>query len=414
MHVAHFIQRYPPAWGGSEAYFARLSEYLSQAGDRVTVFTTTARDLDAFWSTRGRLFRTGTSVRNGVEVRRHAVCRFPGQRRILQVLSQIPFHSWQRMTLSCNPISWGLWNAAGRIKDPFAIVHATAFPYGWILTSAHRLARRLQIPLVVTPFLHLGDPSNPRDCTRAIYTAPPLLSLLAQANRVLVQTPSERDALLERGLPPDKVVLQGLGVDPSSCTDGDRSAGRKRWGIGDHEIVIGHLANLSVEKGSVDLLGAAELAWNSGQRFRLLLAGPEMPNFRSSWHRFQHDSRVIRIDALDEQGKRDFFAVIDVFALPSVSDSFGLVLLEAWANGLPNLAYRAGGIADVVRHGEDGLLVHCGDRRGLAQSMGQLIADPVLRRRLGKTGQERVPNEFRWADKLELVRKVYQELTGDV
>ena len=50
LRVAHFVQRYPPALGGSEAYFARLGRYLVQGGDRVSVFTTTANDLAAFWS----------------------------------------------------------------------------------------------------------------------------------------------------------------------------------------------------------------------------------------------------------------------------------------------------------------------------------------------------------------------------
>ena len=49
MHVAHFIQRYPPALGGSEAYFARLGQYLEERGDRVTVWTTTAIELEELW-----------------------------------------------------------------------------------------------------------------------------------------------------------------------------------------------------------------------------------------------------------------------------------------------------------------------------------------------------------------------------
>src|SRR5262249_46342964 len=49
MHVAHFIHRYPPAIGGAEAYFARLGEYLCVQGDTVTVWTTTAIELEAFW-----------------------------------------------------------------------------------------------------------------------------------------------------------------------------------------------------------------------------------------------------------------------------------------------------------------------------------------------------------------------------
>jgi glycosyltransferase involved in cell wall biosynthesis len=121
---------------------------------------------------------------------------------------------------------------------------------------------------------------------------------------------------------------------------------------------------------------------------------------------------VRRLGVLDEQQKRDFFAGLDVFALPSRSDSFGLVLLEAWANGLPNVAYRAGGVAGVIRDGEDGLLVRCGDVEGLAEALGRMVEDGALRQRLGKAGEERTRREFRWADKLELVRNVYLSAVG--
>ena len=79
MRVAHFVQRYPPALGGSEAYFARLSRYLAARGHEVTVFTTTAVDLEAFWATRGRCVRAGERAEDGVTVRRYGLCRLPCQ-----------------------------------------------------------------------------------------------------------------------------------------------------------------------------------------------------------------------------------------------------------------------------------------------------------------------------------------------
>src|SRR5262249_10199904 len=68
LRVAHFIQRYPPALGGSEAYFARLSRHLVAAGDEVTVFTSAALDLEAFWSPRGRCVEPGCCTEDGVRV----------------------------------------------------------------------------------------------------------------------------------------------------------------------------------------------------------------------------------------------------------------------------------------------------------------------------------------------------------
>jgi glycosyltransferase involved in cell wall biosynthesis len=178
-------------------------------------------------------------------------------------------------------------------------------------------------------------------------------------------------------------------------------------------VVIGHLANNSAEKGTIDLLRAAQVLWQRGRRFHLVLGGPEMPNFRRFWSRFTPSGPIQRLGILDDGEKRDFFAGIDVFALPSRSDSFGLVLLEAWANGVPNVAYRAGGVADLIRDGDDGLLVRCGSIDALADALERLIVDAELRRRLGEHGQERTRLEFRWQEKLELVRGVYREVSGN-
>src|SRR5262249_15366399 len=201
MRVAHFVQRYPPALGGSEAYFARLSRYLRDAGDEVTVFTTTALDLEAFWSRRARCLPSGTGNEGGIEVRRYPLWHFPGRRYLLKALSLWPQRRWQSLTLPCTPISWGMWSDSGRPDRPYEVVHATAFPYAFPIVCGLRLARRLNVPFFLTPFLHLGDPDNPKDETRQAYTSEPLLSLIRAAERVFVQTEGERREVLRAGLP---------------------------------------------------------------------------------------------------------------------------------------------------------------------------------------------------------------------
>jgi glycosyltransferase involved in cell wall biosynthesis len=414
VRVAHFIQRYPPALGGSEAYFARLSKYLASAGDSVTVFTTTAVALPAFWSRRGACLAPGESVVEGVAVRRYNLWRWPGRRYLLKALSLLPVRRWQCLTLPCNPIAWQMWRDAGRPAQDFDLVHASAFPYAWPIVCGLRLARRLRVPFLLTPFLHLGDPLRADDRTRRAYTSAPLRWLLGQADAVFAQTPGEAHALRACGVPDGRVVLQGLGVDAGECTGGDRARARRSWQAEADEVVVGHLANNSAEKGSIDLLRAAERLWRAGRRFRVVLAGAEMPNFQRFWQAFRPAGPVCRLGVLDEPAKRDFFAGIDLFALPSRSDSFGLVLLEAWANGLANVAYRAGGIADVVRHDDDGLLAPCGDIEALAGALGRVIADADLRGRLGTAGRERTARELAWPDKLDRVRQTYQALLPGV
>jgi len=294
-----------------------------------------------------------------------------------------------------------MWRDAGRETELVGVVHAIAFPYAAIIRSGLRLARRHNVPFVITPFLHLGDPDDPDDRIRRAYTAPHLCWLLRQADRVLVQTPTEGEAVREIGIPASKIVLQGLGVDPAECTGGVRDAARSAWGIGPEEFVIGHLANQSSEKGTIDLLRAAAEVRRSGLPLRVVLAGPAMPSFTTFWKQFGPVPWVTHLGPLDDREKRDFFAAIDAFALPSRSDSFGLVFLESWANALPVIGYRTGGVADVIRHETDGLLVRCGDLAGLQNALCRM-ADATVRRAWGTAGRERVGRDFCWADKLRI------------
>jgi len=385
MHVAHFIQRYPPALGGSESYFARLGEYLNEHGDDVTVWTTTAVELSEFWS--GRSSRTAVRGR----LRKYRPLTFPARRYLLKALSLISVRSWQCLTMPCNPVCPAMWRDAGRYDGTLDAVHASAFPYAFPILCGLRLARRRGVPFFLTPFLHLGD-----EHTRKQYTAPHLRWLLKQADRVFVQTNLERDAARDLGVKPERIVLQGLGVDANECTGGSR--------VECVEPVIGHLANASVEKGTVDLLKAAAMLWERGAMFRVVLAGPTMPNFLSFWRTFPYKDCVAQLGIISDEQKRDVFASIDVFALPSRSDSFGLVLLEAWANGKPNLVYRAGGPGEIVRDGVDGLHAACGNVDDLAQKLIRLVNDAELRKRLGESGRSRLADEFRWEDSLEIVR----------
>jgi glycosyltransferase involved in cell wall biosynthesis len=137
-----------------------------------------------------------------------------------------------------------------------------------------------------------------------------------------------------------------------------------------------------------------------------------MPNFRRFWRTLPAAVRLQThyLGVLADAEKPDFYAALDVFALPSRSDSFGLVLLEAWANGLPCIGYRAGGVAEVIRHDEDGVLVPCGDVTALSHQLTCLVEDAAMRQRLGHCGAERIQREHRWEEKLAIVEEVYRQL----
>lgn len=399
MHVAQFIHRYPPALGGAEQWIARLSRGLSARGDQVTVRTTTALDLSALWRKGHAGTLPGDRIEEGILVKRfRPVCRFPGRKYLLKPLSLLGQYG-QLWFEPVNPIVPGMWRDVEQDQTPCDVVHAAAFPFGWIMGCAERLAKRHRAPLVLTPFLHLGTAQTAR-----AYTPRALCRVLREANRVLVQTPTEFEAVAQLGVERKRIVLQGLGVDPAECTGGDRQQARKRWGISEEAIVVGHLANQSREKGTLDLLAAHQASPN----FHLLLAGPFMPAFQRHWEALPTQPGITQLGPLSDGDKKDFFAALDLFAMPSLTDSFGLVFLEAWANGLPVIGYRAGGVADVIHHEKDGLLVdyNPGNLTSLIEALQRLVGNPDLRTSYGHAGQERLPIDFRWEEKIEIAREV--------
>jgi len=409
----HLIQRYPPALGGAESYFARLSRYLAQHSCQVDVHTSNALALEAFWRSDAVRLPAGVTHEGHVSIHRHAIRYFPCRKLVLKALSLLP-HPWiQGLTLPASPQLPSLWSQARRSTEPISLIHGSAFPYTFPLYCGLAWARRLQVPFVLTPFLHLGDPTQAHDRTRAAYLSPPLLYLLRQADRVFVQTELERQAVLSQGVKEERITLQGLGVDPAECTGGNRDRANARWSLPHHgPLRLGHLANLSEEKGTVDLLRAVTLLHERNIPFTLLLAGPSMPNFHRAWQQLPPAirSHVHLLGVLTDEEKPDFFAAVDVFVLPSRSDSFGLVLLEAWANSIPCVGYCAGGIAEVIRHEEDGYLAPCGDIASLANYLQLLLKDDKARTTLGQHGRTKVLKDHRWEDKLALVEHVYHSL----
>jgi glycosyltransferase involved in cell wall biosynthesis len=346
--------------------------------------------------------RPGIRVEDGIEVRRYEPSHWFARGPMLKLFSFVPVPAWQCLTQTCNPVALRMLYDAARFDGPCDAIHATALPYGWPLICGLKLARCKKAQFLLTPFLHFGDPTNLRDRTRKAYTSKAMRYLLASADTIFVQTELEGETIRQIGIPFDRIVFQGMGVDPAECAGGNRERTRQKWGIHD-ECVIGHLANLSRAKGTIDLLRAARLAWEAGARFRIILAGAEMPDFRRVWQDFEPKDRVWLLGPLDEMGKKDFFAAIDAFCLPSRTDSFGLVILEAWANGKPVIAYRAGGVAELIHDGVDGRLINCGDRNGLADALKLVERDVEVRSAWGASGQARINCEFRWDDKLRIV-----------
>jgi glycosyltransferase involved in cell wall biosynthesis len=105
-------------------------------------------------------------------------------------------------------------------------------------------------------------------------------------------------------------------------------------------------------------------------------------------------------------------AAIDIFALPSRTESFGIVFLEAWANGKPVVGADAGAVPELVQHEVNGLLAPFGDVDGLARAIERLTLDHVLRAALGGRGRQMAGDRYTWTHVVARVERAYELAVG--
>jgi glycosyltransferase involved in cell wall biosynthesis len=104
-----------------------------------------------------------------------------------------------------------------------------------------------------------------------------------------------------------------------------------------------------------------------------------------------------------------FYAAADIFVFPSLFEGFGMVLAEAMSFGVPIIASAAGAIPELVRDGENGLLVPPDDAGALAGAIAQLAADAPLRHRLGKSGRARAERLASWEQSAHAIWTLLQQ-----
>jgi glycosyltransferase involved in cell wall biosynthesis len=215
---------------------------------------------------------------------------------------------------------------------------------------------------------------------------------------------------------PERVHIVHLGVtltenDPTSSS---RTRIRKELGIEDETFVVGMLGRLTPNKGHQTLFQAApRVRKEAGSRVSFLIVGGPSPG-----EEVYADSLM---NAVSEMGLGESFrftghredvhellSAMDIYALPSYKESFGVSLLEAMSHALPVIATAIGGPLEVVEDGTSGLLVPPRNPDRLAEAIIRLVGDTQLRDRLGRGALERVKNNFSEDSMVDSMQEVYR------
>lgn len=169
---------------------------------------------------------------------------------------------------------------------------------------------------------------------------------------------------------------------------------------------------LAYDKGAIHLIEAMQRLWRDGYVATLALIGAPLAHFDAFYARLPaaDRARIRLLPYAPDAVKRDALAAADVFALPSRTDSFGIVFLEAWCYGVPVIGARAGGIPDVITEGRMVCWCDLAMSPGWAQAIRLLLDDRALAQRLGAAGRDKTLRDLTWERVYARARAVYAEV----
>jgi glycosyltransferase involved in cell wall biosynthesis len=186
---------------------------------------------------------------------------------------------------------------------------------------------------------------------------------------------------------------------------------RRELGIPISSVVIGFVGRIVRDKGIVELAHAWSVLREEFPHLRILFVGSAEdgdPVPHNILAKLRSDCRVHLVghSALPEK----YYAAMQILALPSYREGFGLAALEGSAMALPVVASRVPGLTDAVVDGVTGTLLPAGDGAELTDALRRYIVDPELRSRHGAAGRVRARRDFAPHDMWLALREEYKTL----
>lgn len=230
---------------------------------------------------------------------------------------------------------------------------------------------------------------------RTRHLAKPIGSLYAYtwlAHRVIAVSRYVQQQLLDGGARPGSVAtIHSPIVLPQAA---QHACVRRELGLPADALVVGCVAVMRAEKGHADLIDAFGRIASRFPDAHLVLVGDGMPLMAQ----LQDKVAAMGLDArVHFTGRRhdigNVLMALDVFALATHREALGTVFIEAAAMGVPVIGTNVGGVPETMQAGVTGLLVPPRDPAALAAALATLLADPALRRRMGRAGQTRIRDQ---------------------
>jgi D-inositol-3-phosphate glycosyltransferase len=388
MHTSPLAQPGTGDGGGMNVYVRELSAALARAGVNCEVFTRA-------WSP-----HLPPTVRVEPGFRVHHIPAGP--------LAEVPKEALPDLVPAFTE------GVLGRLdREATDALHANYWLSGM---AGHVIKHELGLPLVST-FHTLArvkaEASEDEPRRRAQAEA----EIIGCSDAVLASCTVEAAQIVQLyGADPDRIEIVAPGVDLAFFAPGDRSQARRALGLPEDSamvLFVGRIQPLKALEVAVRALGLLDLP-----AFLVVVGGPSGPAGPAEFERVQKlvgelglADRVRFVEPQRHELLSTYYRAANVCVVPSRSESFGLVALEAAACGTPVVASAVGGLRSLVDHGRTGFLVEGRDPGAFAAYLGEILSNPALGAQMSAEGAARA-RRYTWSIAAARLRRLYADLTA--
>lgn len=364
MKIAIFSDAFYPQINGVVTSIISIARNMADRGHRVIIVAPSYRNLQEF--------------------------EYPGVKVIRVHSISASFYDDFKWT---NPFDYSVYK---RLRDEDVDIVHFMTPF-FISLLGIKFARKTGKPVVGTFHTFLADPlymkhlfSGPVKVSERVVWAY-LNCYYDSADYVTAPTEEAVKIIEANG---SKAPLEAIsnGIDFSQFDNSGAEAFRKRYGLGDKVVL--YVGRIAYEKDIFTLLDAFAEAWAQEPELQLLLVGdgPQRNEFESYAADLPGAPRITFTGALShsELVGSGVFKLSSLFATASRTETQGITVLEAQANGLPVAAVREGGVVNLVREGYNGFLVDPEDSSGMAERIIRIVSDEEEQVRMGKNAVDMV------------------------
>ena len=382
MRVVFSPHAYSPSIGGAERYAQGLAEGLAGLGHQVHVVVADVDDPEAFYELGHRGSGRADETIGGVSVHRlpygglgyRMLGRMLGTERVIRSSTE----RFQRI----------LANQVFALEPDVLVTLPHLFPN---VEAVLRLRAESPWKLVYVPMLHEDDP---------YWSIERVSRAVAAADGVVALTDHERERLLESyGADADRTAVIPPGVD----FGGDN-------GSTEREPMVLFVGRRTPSKRLDILYEAMHGVWEGSPEVLLVLAGspPGVGSDPAIW--MAADPRVRVVDTPNDRDKDALMGRARLVVSPSLTESFGITTLEAWAQGTPVVVTDSPVNRAVVRHGIDGLVAAGPDAADLANALSLMLGHADRTEKMGQAGRQRVEAEFSWPGSAAILEELIGRL----